>query len=377
MIKFKSKYAEGFFDIDNRKIIVENDTYVYPISWQKRPGRLYIIFSTECNLRCSYCFQNGLERADSCVDMNDLYKYINSFRNHITEIVLFGGEPLLNSNYDYIVSVLERFDYLGFIIFTNGNFDEQYRNLIIQYSYCIKSVIITLDGARDMHNRRRINPSKDSYDTIIENLRFLSGKGVILDVQLNIDKENAKSFQVLMGDISSDESLTGLDYTLNPVKYTKFSLDYNELLEIYFSLKENFPYRIFVNNRLVMNLMYLLSGRPLLSNRCALDSTYVLSLPDSTVYSCPQNPSSLVGRIEDGEVRLEKGLLSDKVLITQYKRNKCKNCRYSYLCPYCCPYVPEGEKCRDNVKSLLEKSFIHIDSLVDLRRLSDTGRELK
>lgn len=365
-IVFQSKYGEGHFDVIESALEIGEHSFPYPIYWKERPGRLYIIFSTECNLRCSYCFQNGLNKMAADVELEKLYEHINFFKNKIQEIVLFGGEPLLESNYKMISSVLDRFDYLKFILFTNGNFNELYRKLIVQYSYCIQSVVITLDGPKVVHNRRRINPMQDSYETIIQNLKYLAQHEIVLDVQVNIDKNNADTIEMLFADIVKDSLLKGLDYTLNPVKYTQTALSYDTLLEIYFVLKEHFAHRIFLNNRLVINLQNLLNNKPLLAKRCALESTFVLSYPDNTVYACPQNPSSLTGYLCEGKVFLESEKISYMTLITQYKREKCSVCVFQHLCPYGCPYVPEGKDCVQKVEQLLKIACSHIDTFVDL-----------
>ncbi len=361
MIEFVCQNKNGVFDVKNQKITLGSDIFVYPIKWTDRPGRLYIIFSTRCNIRCSYCFQNTIDKISTDISIDEIFNYITYFQNDISEIVLFGGEPLLKENYKYIVSVIERFDYFKFIIFTNGNFESCYRDLIEKYSYCIQSVIITLDGSREIHNKRRVNPVKDSYQLIMENLFFLADKDVVLDVQMNVDIDNAESFHELMREVSYDSKLKNQDYTLNPVKYIKNSISYEELLNLFFDLREKYPQRIFVNNRLITNLLYLFNGRPLFKHRCGLDRTYVISLPHNVIYSCPQNPSSISGYITDGKIFVDSRKIENNILSTQYKRNKCIDCDYSYLCPYCCPYVPEGNECVSKVEQLLKITLQHFD----------------
>ena len=55
------------------------------------------------------------------------------------------------------------------------------------------------------------------------------------------------------------------------------------------------------------------------------------------------------------------GKIENNILSTQYKRNKCIDCDYSYLCPYCCPYVPEGNECVSKVEQLLKITLQHFD----------------
>ena len=337
------------FTPNNRKLICGGESYCYPVRWKKPSGRLYILFSTDCNLRCPYCFQNNATRCERFIDEKQTISYISELQNRVNEIVLFGGEPFLTDNYNRIKAVLERFDYFKFIVFTNGNFEQLYCNLLKEFSYCFRSVIITMDGPKLIHNKRRINPRQDSYGLIINNLRTISQYGITVNVQINVDRSNADYIDQLFEELCGYEEFRNYQFTLNPVKYIANTIGNAQLFHLYFSLKDKYPLNISVNNRLVENITRLFEMRPLQKDRCGLAQTYVLNLPGGNIYACPQNTASEIGTLSE-TAYINSSLLKDLILQTSYECDKCKECEYAFLCPYGCPYTEIPDDCKDRVK---------------------------
>ena len=348
-ICFWSKGMFCEFIPNSKTLVFGGETYSYPIRWNTPGGRLYVLFSTDCNLRCPYCFQNNAVRCERSVDDNQTILYISELQNRVNEIVLFGGEPFLTNNYNRVRAVLERFDYLKFIAFTNGNFEPLYCDLLKEFSYCFRSVIITMDGPKSIHNKRRFNPKQDSYDLIINNLRTISDYGIVVNVQINVDKYNADYIGQLLEELYSYEEFRNHQFTLNPVKYIANAIESPQLFELYFSLKRKYPLNLSVNNRLVGNLTKLFDMRPLNKDRCGLAKTYVLNLPAGNIYACPQNATSEIGTLSE-TAHIDTSSLNDLFLQTAYEYGKCKNCEYAFLCPYGCPYVETPADCKERVK---------------------------
>ena len=246
-IEFQSRGVHFEFSANSRTLVCGDEHISYPVQWKKSQGRLYIVLSTECNLKCPYCFQNDFVRRNCNIDEQRIIDYICALQNQINEIVLFGGEPFLESNYNQIKSILDRFDYLKFIVFTNGNFNSSYCDMLKEYSYCFRSVIITLDGPKRIHNKRRVNPNHDSYDVILSNLLALSEHNITVNVQINVDKTNAEYIDELFEDLCSYEPLCKYQYTLNPVKYVANAIESVQLIKLFFLLKRKYALNIAVN----------------------------------------------------------------------------------------------------------------------------------
>lgn len=354
----------GTFSLDELALTMGSERLAFPLQWTERQKRAYVIFSTSCNIRCVYCFQNFEKRTRGKHDDEFLEKNLLSLRNEIDQIVLFGGEPFLTENAKSIVRLLERFDYLSFIAFTNGNFESEYAEILREHAHVFERVVITIDGPKEVHNSRRINAAKNSFETIMSNLELLSLYNVPLEIQVNIDKDNAASLPDFFEFASKSEVLSPLFYLLNPVKYSKGSLEQSELLQLFFLLKESYPLDIALNNRLVENLARLFNHKPLFRNRCGLDSTYVLDLPRGEVYACPQNSCSHIGNLRDHGVIIDKTGLESHLQKIAFKSEECKACSLSVFCPLCCPYAPFEGDCVSLVEELLTFTLSHIESLI-------------
>ncbi|TWH56700.1 radical SAM protein with 4Fe4S-binding SPASM domain [Desulfitobacterium sp. LBE] len=369
--KFPTKTEEiyGSFAPGTKTLELHSQTMTFRPSWKDETGRLYIIFSTECNLRCIYCFQNGMRRSNGDLAIDQLQTYIGELQNEIQEIVLFGGEPLLHSNIDVIASVLEQFDYLRFIIFTNGNFDREYLDLIDLYSYTIAGITISLDGPREIHNRRRVNPRQDSYAAIMENLLALAKLGVNTTVSINVDRSNAEAIHRLFDDILKFESLYNMNYILNPVKYIQNAITYQDLFDLYFLLKSRYPLKIFLNNRLIDNLSSLFANKPLSRSRCNLAKTLVLNIPEGSIFACPQNADTKIGSITPQGITVNRAPIDHYLSLTRYSNAKCGACDLNYICPFGCPFIETESDCRHTVELLLQKALDHFELLVDVKEL--------
>jgi uncharacterized protein len=173
----------------------------------------YIIMPTyDCNLRCSYCFQDHM-RTDS--------KYQRLLRTMSTEVAdrvfssmkkiealhgmeedqhegrhrsigFFGGEPLLAANrsiVEYIIRKAQRIGTARFWAVSNATELEAYEDLLSAEQ--IGSVQITLDGPRKEHDQRRIYPDgSGSFAKIEQNVTMALNKGVSISIRMNVDRNN-------------------------------------------------------------------------------------------------------------------------------------------------------------------------------------------
>lgn len=365
LIDFKSQSVSGTYDVEKMSLCIDQQILKFLPRWQKPIGRLYLIFSTECNLRCTYCFQNGLARIGASLDKARVHQLIRSLQNEIQEIVLFGGEPLLQSNFELITSIFAEFDYLRILVFSNGNFDPCYRDLLLDYAYAIGGITISLDGPAHIHNKRRINPTKDSYATIIENLSALKKLGSKINISINVDTTNIGSIQQLIEETYIQLSFTDFVYMLNPVKYTPTEVPLEDLLTLYCSLRSICGNKLYLNNRLTHNLEQLFKNRPLQQARCNLATTYVLSFPDDSVYACPQNACSTIGTISGETLNIDKRSIEPAIEETSFETPKCRSCSYNYLCPFNCPFVPPQNDCQKVVNKLLGMALSNIEFFCD------------
>jgi uncharacterized protein len=173
----------------------------------------YIIMPTyDCNLRCSYCFQDHM-RTDSkyqhllhtmSVGVADRIfssmKKIealhgldeNQYEGRHRSIGLFGGEPLLAANRPIIEYILRKAQQIGtarFWAVSNATELDAYEDLLS--AELIGSVQITLDGTPREHDQRRIYPNgSGSFAKIERNITMALNKGVNISIRMNVDRNN-------------------------------------------------------------------------------------------------------------------------------------------------------------------------------------------
>lgn len=148
--------------------------------------------SQECNMRCAYCFateararEKGLMSPRVARAAVDFLLEASASRRYL-EIDFFGGEPLLN-----LAVVAETVGYaesraaaagknISFTLTTNGLLlDEEARRFLEAHGV---SVILSLDGRKEVHDRmRRLASGDASYERVAANLRRFVAKGPRVD----------------------------------------------------------------------------------------------------------------------------------------------------------------------------------------------------
>lgn len=134
-----------------------------------------------CNLACSYCFQANtgmrsaptrqmsLEVAQECLEV-----VRNAPRHNQRAVVeLFGGEPLLPNLREVVDLIVRECETMGYITraTTNGTHLHRFADLLGPTR--IAELQISLDGAREYHDRRRIPINgQPTFDTIWTNIKM-------------------------------------------------------------------------------------------------------------------------------------------------------------------------------------------------------------
>ena len=158
-----------------------------------------IIPTYQCNLRCQYCYERDLQDKGSLLDvglLDLLWQAMDSIANNYTyeevpQLTIMGGEPLLRCNYKIIKDILRGcFQRKWKVeIISNGTSLTQYASLLSRYK--VKGIQVTLDGTRDIHNRRRMFQSgKGSFDQIIKGITEMIKREIKIYLRVNLDSQN-------------------------------------------------------------------------------------------------------------------------------------------------------------------------------------------
>lgn len=197
--KKEDSYIEKFVEIRDRamkKSFVKNYT---------------ICPTMGCNLRCIYCFEGEENHCNNQLmtdkQLNMILRYIdesineegNQEKNKKVSISLYGGEPLLPNNKNIVESVLNFSNdrNIEVRIITNGTTIPYYIEMLKKYRETV--IQITLDGDKEIHDRRRITANqKGTFDEIVKSIDMLIQSGIKVQLRTNIDKENLDSIKNLI-----------------------------------------------------------------------------------------------------------------------------------------------------------------------------------
>lgn len=138
-----------------------------------------ILTTYGCNLKCVYCYEEGLNKREVKMSQDMAKATVNWFENliflrrpRILDINFYGGEPLLNiSVIDQITSKLGRKakdTEIRYSLTTNGillnrSMFEKLNNI------GFKAFQITIDGPEAIHNKRRLAGDRGTFSLIMNN----------------------------------------------------------------------------------------------------------------------------------------------------------------------------------------------------------------
>ena len=199
------------------KNLNEEDVLLYNINRWKHNQKvlsIFISFTSQCNLKCSYCYQDSSNKKNTFLSLDNWRIIFSHIKRKVTDhdlrevsIVLFGGEPTLNM--DILIqavtdlhSLRTKDTCINMALITNGTLinNDKLLNIINK----INMIQITIDGVKDIHDKRRVySTGLGTFDIIINNLKLLR-KNYTNDVLIrcNADKENltlSKNCLIILG----------------------------------------------------------------------------------------------------------------------------------------------------------------------------------
>ncbi len=177
--------------------------------------RAHLVMSYDCNLACVYCFEKGIKRTSQIINPGMLHNCLTTIKSLVNErpalrrveIVLFGGEPLINMPL-YSNRIKEVLDYAkaeGWTvdIITNGVDLHHYVDLLKEYDN-IGQIQITIDGLKETHDKRKPCISSDSsFEAITKSIDIAVKAGLSCSIRINIDSQNISQLPELAAYFSS------------------------------------------------------------------------------------------------------------------------------------------------------------------------------
>ena len=152
-------------------------TYKVCDGYSYYPETVDLFLTYRCNLRCKMCGQWGVtgtskdlspEELKAELSLDEIYEIINDIKIFKPNVTLFGGEPLLYSNWEKVVSRIKK-EGMRCNIITNGILLEKYADSIIDLG--VDEIIFSLDGPREVHDE--VRGAKGTFDKAYRGLKLI------------------------------------------------------------------------------------------------------------------------------------------------------------------------------------------------------------
>lgn len=157
---------------------------------QARTSSLTFVMTYNCNFRCPYCFEAANDNPNEAyINEEHIDAALEIAGKDLVHIGLFGGEPLLPKNRKSIEYLISKAPDKKYSIITNGYYLDRYIDLFsnIDISY----VMVTLDGGKATHDRRRVLANGEpTFDIISKNIQNCLEHNIPIRIRMNIDREN-------------------------------------------------------------------------------------------------------------------------------------------------------------------------------------------
>jgi uncharacterized protein len=207
---FKQKYLEF---IDRRE---SDEIQIFFVPWYA------------CNFDCTYCYQSSYENNRSLITTDVVDAFFENIQKQFADrrfyITLFGGEPLLKGSHqkriiDYFLKVASDKN-ISVAIVTNGYNLVDYVPLLAKSS--IREVQVTLDGPREIHNKRRPlkNNETGTFDQIVMGIDAALAANLRINFRVVLDKNNIDYLPELAA-FAKEQG-----WTSNPLFKTQFGRNY-------------------------------------------------------------------------------------------------------------------------------------------------------
>lgn len=331
---------------DARNQAIELESKITTDKWG-----IVLIPNLGCNYRCPYCFEKDGGYPNIKMSKKQVDAIFNLIKDKLIpeeDITLYGGEPLQGENRELIEYIIHKGMELGryFFTVTNGHDLEYYMDLLGKDK--IRILQITMDGPRDIHNKRRISTDgKDSYDRIINNIeRVLSETEAEVRLRINLDQQNYPYIMDLLDEFDKRGFLDNEAFSIGAspvVGIDKDAILHDKLIALEKDLDSNYPNlrdvlmgRSRMNHNKVLPTLFFGTPLSLKVTGCGASHNLKVFAPDGSIYSCWScvgRKDHKIGEFDDmGNVRWNEDVLKLWRSSALSGKDKCIKCKYGFLC---------------------------------------------
>ena len=207
-------YKEGIcveYDLDETGLL----RYKYDIAKNSSEYMEFVIAPTlECNFACPYCFETKrhhfMDEETKRLIIDFYEEKIKELSHKRVKLAWYGGEPLIRFDIvsemtSKINKINEEYGVMCDVVMTTNGYLITKSIVDKMEKLGFKYIQITLDGPKEIHDRRRMLISGEgTYDRIVENIKLFKYSSVEVSVRINIDKDNSSSYKKI------EDIITGL-----------------------------------------------------------------------------------------------------------------------------------------------------------------------
>lgn len=166
--------------------------------------RYNILTTTGCNLRCFYCFENGIQHYsmdDNTIENVCQFILKTYDKNDPIHLRWFGGEPLLNHRAISKICLRLKEEEVPFYSTMSSNgvlFNPDLQSKAVNV-WNLRKIRVSLDGYGEEHDKRKgIVSGSSVFDKLIDNLCYTIGSNLQVNIRLTVDGNNVDSMLGLM-----------------------------------------------------------------------------------------------------------------------------------------------------------------------------------
>lgn len=326
---------------------------------------LTIAPTLECNFACSYCFEEGYRHNTMSEEVqNAVVDFVKKQKDSIKNIGIswYGGEPLLaldiieSFTSSFLEITGEDIDYSAGMVTNGYNLTQKVAKRLKELK--IKKIQVTLDGHKEIHNKRRmLLNGQGTFDKIINNIKNCYDI-IPISVRINVDKANIQYLDKLIETFEKLDLKNKVNLYLAPVEDAFNTCSNSQCLTMSDFSREEALFLKKIVDKGFNNISIPLPS----SSNCGavLLNSYVID-PKGDLYKCWNH----IGREEDkvGDIfngpKFNKNL-SKWILFNPFESEECSSCEFMPVCLGGCPFhkVVHGKnKCRSikhNVPLILD-----------------------
>lgn len=216
--------AHGLEELARTRLLMEEDSddaelYAHTLNIlrmmepKKKGYRTYTILpTTDCNARCTYCYEEGCTRKTMTrATAQRLVDFICETRcNGRITLNWFGGEPLLcPKTISFICQALDEKQVpFHSSLVTNASLVTAELAKEMKEVWKLKEVQVSLDGdRRDYVERKRyLQPEKYTYDGVLKAIHILADAGFFVKLRVNVDEGNIGRIEGFLNEMNAEFS---------------------------------------------------------------------------------------------------------------------------------------------------------------------------